>query len=72
MHVMCAVRRPENQDLKSFVDKLAGVQQTIDDKGKIAGEILCCVQRCHLQPHAVQSTRLQLDCCFYPILSLLL
>lgn len=30
--------REENQDLKSFVDKLAGVKKIIDDKGKVAGE----------------------------------
>ncbi|KAL3132609.1 hypothetical protein ABBQ32_009138 [Trebouxia sp. C0010 RCD-2024] len=30
--------RPENKDLKSFVDKLAGVKQTIDDRGKVAGQ----------------------------------
>ena len=30
--------RAENKDMKSFVDKLAGVKTIIDDKGKIAGE----------------------------------
>jgi hypothetical protein len=30
--------REENKDLKSFVDMLAGVKKTIDDKGKTAGE----------------------------------
>lgn len=30
--------RPENKDLKSFIDKLAGVKQIIDDKGKTAGQ----------------------------------
>lgn len=33
--------REENKDLKSFVDKLAGVKKTIDDKGKTAGEHCC-------------------------------
>lgn len=33
--------REENKDLKSFVDKLAGVKKTIDDKGKTAGEHWC-------------------------------
>ena len=33
--------RQENKDLKSFVDKLAGVKKTIDDKGKTAGEHCC-------------------------------
>ena len=33
--------REENKDLKSFVDKLAGVKKTIDDKGKTSGE--CCL-----------------------------
>lgn len=42
----CVVRseelgRPENKDLKSFIDKLAGVKQIIDDKGKTAGEPFC-------------------------------
>lgn len=38
--VVCSeeLGRPENKDLKSFIDKLAGVKQIIDDKGKTAGE----------------------------------
>ena len=45
-NMACVVRseelgRPENKDLKSFVDKLAGVKQIIDDKGKTAGKSLC-------------------------------
>lgn len=35
------LNRPENKDLKSFIDKLAGVKQIIDDKGKAAGESSC-------------------------------
>ena len=37
--------RPENKDLKGYVDKLAGVKKTIDEKGKVAGKrsiILAC------------------------------
>lgn len=30
--------RAENKDMKSFVDRLAGVKTIIDDKGKIAGQ----------------------------------
>lgn len=30
--------RPENKDLKGYVDKLAGVKKTIDEKGKVAGQ----------------------------------
>ena len=33
--------RAENKDLKTFVDKLAGVKKTIDDKGKTSGK--CCL-----------------------------
>ena len=42
IHSTCSeeLGRPENKDLKGFVDKLARVKQTIDDKGKIAGELL--------------------------------
>ena len=45
MHVcvVCSeeLGRPENKDLKSFIDKLAGVKQIIDDKGKTAGQSSC-------------------------------
>ena len=45
MHVcvVCSeeLGRAENKDLKSFIDKLAGVKQIIDDKGKTAGQSFC-------------------------------
>ena len=31
--------RPENKDMKSLVDKLATAKKTVDDKGKIAGQL---------------------------------
>ena len=49
MHVcmVCSeeLGRPENKDLKSFVDKLAGAKQVIDDKGKTAGQSICLSAR---------------------------
>ena len=35
--------RPENKDLKGYVDKLAGVKKTIDEKGKVAGQRSICL-----------------------------
>ena len=33
--------KPENKDLKGFVDKLSSVKKAVDDKGKIAGQHPC-------------------------------
>lgn len=44
------LKRPENKDLKSFIDKLAGVKQTIDDRGKVAGKS-SCVSAIRVRPH---------------------
>ena len=45
------LNREQNKDLKGFVDKLAGVKQIIDDKGKIAGALPV-----HLLLHGVGGT----------------
>ena len=39
--------RPENKDLKSFVDRLAGVKKNIDEKGKVAGQDHKCLAAMH-------------------------
>ena len=48
--------REENKDLKSFVDKLAGVKKIIDDKGKTAGEH-CCASILTTNPCGSQALR---------------
>ncbi len=49
--------REENKDLKSFVDKLAGVKKTIDDKGKTAGEHCCAAIMISIGQSARRSSR---------------
>lgn len=59
MHVcvVCSeeLGRPENKDLKSFVDKLAGAKQVIDDKGKTAGQSICRESAQHCTCHQASS-----------------
>ncbi len=49
--------REENKDLKSFVDKLAGVKKTIDDKGKTSGEHCCAAIMISIGQSARRSSR---------------
>lgn len=52
--------RPENKDMKSLVDKLATAKKTVDDKGKIAGQLCAgphgAVSLLHAKRHFVNES----------------